>query len=116
MVEKVQSTQNNQETVIQILRKIEDAGRLEAVKKRQDFNFIDVETKLKNCKSWEEEIFTLCIHYTPLFFVVYRELKKSTGWFMEFCRELNVDEEQQLYTLYIFGFWEPWLDQQRAEG
>ena len=35
---------------------------------------------------------------------------------MEFCRELNVEEEQQLYTLYIFGFWEPWVDQQRAAG
>ena len=32
MVEKVQSTQNNQETIIQILRKMEASGKLEAVK------------------------------------------------------------------------------------
>ena len=32
MVEIVKSTQNNQETIIQILRKIEAAGKLEAVK------------------------------------------------------------------------------------
>ena len=96
--------------IIKILKQIESHGQISSVIENHPVKISNLAEILGSLKKSEQKFSYLKKHYPNIFICVLKELKlfAKINTYMQACKKHEMGDPKD-YSLYIYGYWVPWL-------
>ena len=116
MVESQKESQQEQipDSTIKILLDAQKDGSYEKATKFQTVDFENLNERLESLKTVDDQMNLLKYEYTGLYLLINKFKGVSDDEFTDWCK--NCDDDVELRTFCIHGWWIPYIDQLIERG